>query len=119
METEPTLTAMRAAADALRDAYGAPDDPHALHARIGELHVLLTRLRQVAQILSERAGALDWDSPPGVFSDNATPPARHAERAMLDLADAAAAVREADDLVNAAWSSIGHLGITDGSVPPA
>lgn len=116
-EVEPTLAAMQAAAEHARaanhHAYQAPRTPASIYDRTGALHDLLGKTEQLAQVLAEHAQMLVVATPPGLYSDDDSSPTVHAATASAWLRRATSAVRDANDHVNLAWSSLSHLGLRD------
>ena len=115
MTDDPTLAAMRAAAEHVRAANHtaphAPRDVAALYARAGELHALLCQVGQLARGLAVHVeAALVEDPPAGLYSDDDTDPAVHAAAAETHLAAAGSALHGAITSVDRAWSALSHLG---------
>lgn len=108
---EPTLAAMRNAAEAARvanhAAYAAPRDPVALYDRTGALHDLLLKTEQLADFLGKAVLATD---PAALYSDAGLDPNIHRIAAAERLTRARAHVAEAQRAVNSAWSALSHLG---------
>lgn len=110
--TEPTLAAMRAAAEQVRaanhTAYDAPRTTDSIHARAGALHDLLVKTEQLIRVFGEHVGAVcDRD---GLFSDDDGTPAQHALDACSALLVAANKLDNTAHWVNQAWQDLSHLG---------
>jgi hypothetical protein len=116
-QVEPTLAAMRAAAEHARAAnhaaYDAPGDPAALYSRVGALHDLLAKTKQLTEVLAEETTKLAAAPPSGLYSDDVAPPGGRALLAAELLSHAAESIAAANRAVNGAWSSLSHLGVSE------
>jgi hypothetical protein len=108
---EPTLLAMRAAAEAARTAnhaaYHAPRTTSSVYDRVGALHDLLCKVEQLAGVLADDVGKLVEDS--RLRSSERDDAATRARRARERLVDATWCVKQATDGVNDAWSDLSAL----------
>lgn len=111
VDTDRALDAMAAAAEAARTAnhaaYDAPRTTASVYARVGELHSLLCRVNQLAEVLGEHAGRLAAD--PALRADNGGDPREFARVAGAKLRQASQAVTTAATAANDAWSAVSPL----------
>lgn len=111
IDIEPTLAAMRAAAEHARAAnhaaHDAPRTPGSLYDRTGALYDLLIKTEQLADSLGKAVRSADSDA---MFSDDGLDPALHRGRAGAHLLEARARLTEAHRAVNDAWNALSHLG---------
>jgi hypothetical protein len=119
-QTEPTLAALEAAAEQARaanhHAYHAPALPSDLYARAGTLVELLGYLQQVAFTLGnhvERSPSDAMREGLVLDTDDGMPAREYTQDARRLLADAAAAVEQANRAANQAWSALSHLKLTE------
>jgi hypothetical protein len=119
-QTEPTLVALEAAADQLRaanhHAYFAPALPSDLYARTRSLVELLGYLQQVAFTLGDHVERSSSDAmKKGLVldTDDGMPAHEYTQDARRLLADAAAAVEQANRAANQAWAALSHLKLTE------
>lgn len=113
--SEPTLTAMTAAAEAARAAnhaaYDAPrGDTSNLYDRAAALHDLLTKTEQLAQVLGQHVRRLrDVDG----LRSTADDAAGQVAAAAAELDAAAARIQSAHIEVSGAWSKLSTLYVAD------
>lgn len=115
MNDEPTLVAMRTAAEYARSAnhhaYDAPRSPASLYHRNGALEDLLAKTRQLAEVLGEQCAELITNPPAGLYADDGSNPRDRAAAASLSLRNAADSIAAARHAVNTAWNDLSHLGV--------
>jgi len=113
---EPTLAAMRDAAELVRAAnhaaYEAPRTTASVYARVGELYALLGRTRQLAQVLGEHAAQLARNPALRADDGGGDPQARALVAAGM-LRDAGTRLDEAATVANQAWSRVAPLYLAD------
>ena len=119
-EIEPTLRALRDAADAVREAnhtaYRASRVPVELYRRLGTLVEVLGYLRQTTQMIRGQVGKIDEAAEADgltVGSDDATLPRDHSETIFWGLSRVESALVEAVAAGNEASSALGHLKLVD------
>jgi hypothetical protein len=118
-QTEPTLGALEAAVEQVRaanhHAYFAPALPSDLYARTRSLVELLDDLQQVAFTLGnhvERSSSDAMKDGLVLDTDDGLPVREYTQEARRLLADAVAAVEQANRAANQAWSALSHLKLT-------
>ena len=119
-QVEPTVAALEAAAEQIRaanqQACFAPALPSDLYARTRSLVELLGDLQQVAFTLGnhvERSSSDAMKEGLVLDTDDGMPARDYTQEARRLLADAAAAVEQANRAANQAWSALSHLKLTE------
>lgn len=116
---EPTLAAMRTAAEAARaanhEAYHAPRTPSSIYDRIATLHDLISKTEQLSNVLGQHTRNLAHAATDGTVELRSTAgvPAERALSAASKLQEAARLIEQAGLVVNAAWSEASTLYAAD------
>jgi hypothetical protein len=110
-DVDPTLAAMQAGAEALRNAchaaYDAPRTPSSVYDRTGALYELLGRIEQLTGFLARDVERLAAE--PRLRSTDGVEPTAKARQAAERLRDTVKIVETAETETSRGWSYLGTL----------